>query len=180
MEWHYATSTGRQGPVNIESLQKLSADRHIDQDTLVWKTGMAEWIPIAQCSDLSALAMPQVPPPISDKAMGNGYIWALALAPIWGSIVQMLATDIRVAITGETFVLYSQMWWVMIVANISVLTLDLGRLKKIGYNTKKNKWWMYLLVPVYIFQRDKMVKTNMTRFAVWIGAFLLSLVIFKF
>jgi len=180
MEWHYAIASGRKGPVNSESLEKLFADGRIDHETLVWKTGMSDWIPLAQCGDFSALAMPQVPPPISDKAMGNGYIWALALAPIWGSIAQILATEIRVALTGEAFVLYSQMWGVMIAVNIGSVILDIGRLKLSGYNTGKIKWWMYLLVPIYIFQRDKIVKADMTRFWVWIGAFLLSFVIFDF
>lgn len=180
MEWHYATTSGRIGPVDFDALGKLAVEGHIDHDTLVWKTGMADWIPLGQCSELSALALPQTPPPISNKAMGNGFIWALCLAPIWGSFVQMLATEIRVVITGEEFVLYSDMWWVMLVINIGAIQLDLGRLKQSGYNTQKIKWWMYLLVPVYVFHRDKIVKADMTRFWVWIGAFLVSLAIFNF
>lgn len=180
MEWHYATASGRKGPVDMESLGKLVSDGHVDQDTLVWKSGMSDWIPLAQCGELAALALPQTPPPISHKAMGNGFVWALTLAPIWGSFVQMLATEIRVAITGEEFVLYSKMWWVMIAINIGAIQFDLSRLKAAGYNTQKLKWWMYLLVPVYIFHRDKIVKADMTRFWVWGGAFLLSLFIFDF
>lgn len=180
MEWHYATESGRKGPVDIDMLKKMFVDGQIDRDTLVWKSGMTDWAPLGKCNELVALDDQHVPPPISEKAIGDGYIWALAMAPIWGSIVQMLATEIRVAITGEAFVAYSQMWWVWIAVNIGVMNLDLRRLKQSGYNSEKIKWWMALLIPVYIFHRDKMVKANMTRFWVWIGAFVLSLKMFDF
>jgi hypothetical protein len=180
MEWHISTPAGRKGPVDVNVMKRLAADGLIDADTLVWRPGMAGWIPASSCCELSATFEQTLPPPISEQSMGNGFIWALALLPIWGTFLQMMATELRVAISGEAFVAYAQMWWVVVLANIVVITLDVGRLKKTGYATKKLKWWMYLLVPVYVFQRDKLVQAGMTRFWIWIGAFLVSLVLFKF
>jgi len=180
MVWHYSDESSRKGPVSKDDLSKLVESGKIDGDTLVWKTGMSEWTPLYKCNDLSTLINTQVPPPLAANAMGNGFIWAVALAPIWGSIVQIIATELRVAITGEAFVLYSSMWWVMILCNILTISMDEKKIKKAGYNAEKLKIWMYLIVPVYVYQRDKLLKEGMTRFWVWIGAFILSLFMFEF
>lgn len=179
MEWHITTPAGPKGPVDIDLMRKLAADGLMDADTLVWKAGFNDWIPVSRCPELGGLMQRQVPPPIADKAMGDGLVWALALLPLWGILVQMLATQIRVAISGETFVRYAEMWWVIIVVNIVMTSLDLSRIKTFGHDVRKLKWWMYLIVPVYVYQRDKLVKATMTRFWVWIGAFLLAQTYFQ-
>lgn len=52
MEWYYETPSGRKGPVTSQILKKLFIDGHIDHNTLVWNTGMQNWIPIVQCMNL--------------------------------------------------------------------------------------------------------------------------------
>ena len=180
MEWHLVTPAGRKGPIDVSLMKRLAADGLLTADTLVWRQGMAGWIPASSCGELPVTFEKTLPPPISEHAMGSGFIWALVLLPIWGAFLQMMAAELRVAITGEAIVAYAQMLWVIVLVNIVVTTLDVNWLKKAGYATNKLKWWMSLLVPVYIFQRDKLVQAGMSRFWIWIGAFLLKMVLFNF
>lgn len=180
MEWHITTPAGPKGPIDISVMNRLAADGLVDANTLVWRPGLSGWIPAASCSELSTTFEHAIPPPIPEQTMGNGFIWALVLLPVWGAFLQMVATELRVMITGEAFVAYSKMWWVVVLANISVISLDIRCLKQAGYAINNLKWWMYLLVPVYVFQRDKLVQAGMTRFWVWIGAFMMSMVLLRF
>jgi uncharacterized RDD family membrane protein YckC len=47
MQWYYAAGGQRQGPVSEDDFQKLARDGVIKPDTLVWKSGMADWRPYA-------------------------------------------------------------------------------------------------------------------------------------
>ena len=61
MQWYYANSGQRQGPVSDEEFQKLARDGVIKPDTLVWKSGMPDWRPYSGVS-----AMPEA----TDGAQG--------------------------------------------------------------------------------------------------------------
>lgn len=65
-EWFYAIGDERKGPVSEEALQKLARDGKINNDSLVWKEGMADWLPYAQVSIGSA------PPTIPDEIIPGG------------------------------------------------------------------------------------------------------------
>jgi len=45
MQWYYAEEGKSVGPMTEEQLKGLAADGTISQDTLVWRNGMAEWLP---------------------------------------------------------------------------------------------------------------------------------------
>lgn len=47
MEWYYAESGQRLGPISEADLQSLYVAGRIRSDTLVWKAGMAEWQPFS-------------------------------------------------------------------------------------------------------------------------------------
>lgn len=174
MDWYYTENGSRKGPVAAEQMRELWKNGILEAGTQVWRAGMTGWSPLLQCAEFSDLGQSQEPPPIAHQAMGNGFIWALSLAPVWGAFIQVLATNIRVSLTGEAWVFYSQMWWVMVLVNILTLTLDLKQLRAAGHKTERFQWWMYLLVPVYIYQRDKMLNAGMVRFWVWLAAFAVS------
>ena len=44
-QWFYARDNERQGPVSEETIRHLLAAQAIDGDSLVWRDGMAEWMP---------------------------------------------------------------------------------------------------------------------------------------
>mgnify|MGYP003295846001 FL=1 len=52
---------GNQTPQNIAAMLQQGT---INADTLVWKTGMANWLPLSQVPELAALLNQQTPPPV--------------------------------------------------------------------------------------------------------------------
>lgn len=44
-QWFYARDNERQGPVSTETIRHLLAAKAIDGDSLVWRDGMADWLP---------------------------------------------------------------------------------------------------------------------------------------
>ncbi|MFU8892406.1 MAG: DUF4339 domain-containing protein [Luteolibacter sp.] len=58
-EWYYSKDGAQLGPVSEAEIKALLANGTIDANTtLVWKTGMADWIPAAQTPELASTAAP--------------------------------------------------------------------------------------------------------------------------
>lgn len=56
MDWYYVTQSKRTGPVSEEQFRRLVAEGTIGSDTLVWRSGMPQWLPYAQVNAESASA----------------------------------------------------------------------------------------------------------------------------
>jgi len=64
---YFAAIGGQQaGPFTMDILKQKTAAGEITKETLVWKTGMAQWLPAGQVQELSAL-FSDVPPPLPGK-----------------------------------------------------------------------------------------------------------------
>ncbi|MCB1234167.1 MAG: DUF4339 domain-containing protein [Verrucomicrobiae bacterium] len=48
-EWHYATGDARRGPVTGHQLRERLRTGEIDDGTLVWREGFADWKPLGEC-----------------------------------------------------------------------------------------------------------------------------------
>ena len=59
MDWHYTENGGQLGPVTEEQLLQLAHAGVVRADTLVWRSGMAEWKPYSA-------AGPGAPPPVPE------------------------------------------------------------------------------------------------------------------
>lgn len=59
--WFYARAGSRAGPVPEADLVQWLREGRLDHDTLVWQTGMANWVPAHQVDRL-APPMPPAPP----------------------------------------------------------------------------------------------------------------------
>ena len=53
--WHYEYQGDRRGPVLFDELKNLATAGHIHLDSLVWKPGMADWIPAGKVDGLFVL-----------------------------------------------------------------------------------------------------------------------------
>jgi uncharacterized RDD family membrane protein YckC len=51
MEWYYRSSGNQHGPLTEADFGELAADGRIYADTLVWRTGMAEWVQFRQLTE---------------------------------------------------------------------------------------------------------------------------------
>ncbi|MCB1230961.1 MAG: DUF4339 domain-containing protein [Verrucomicrobiae bacterium] len=50
MEWYYADGETREGPVSAERVGELFRSGTIVESTLVWRKGMADWLPYRTCA----------------------------------------------------------------------------------------------------------------------------------
>ncbi len=59
--WYYAIGEEQSGPVSLLEIRKLIASHQLCVDDLVWKDGLADWVPIRDVSELNAIA--KIAPP---------------------------------------------------------------------------------------------------------------------
>lgn len=183
-EWFYADGGRRVGPVAAEELNRMVADGAIPRTTLVWRSGMPDWVKIAD-SKMAKEAAPTAPPPLSSSGIANGCIWALALAPFWGAILHYIGVYAYLTATHAPPSLLDALaehtvqktWYIPWVLNWSLAMADEQVLIAAGWKSDKLNKWLTILVPIYIYKRDQLVGANMTRFFVWIGALIVSIVL---
>jgi len=68
MQWYYANNGQRSGPISDAEFQSLVNAGTIGPDTLVWRQGMANWLPYGQVAPAASGAEPAVPIPLSALA----------------------------------------------------------------------------------------------------------------
>jgi hypothetical protein len=68
MSWYYARDGKQEGPVSEEEFQRLRSTGMIDQATLVWRDGMANWQACAEVFSQAASVAPDPPPPAPPPA----------------------------------------------------------------------------------------------------------------
>jgi uncharacterized RDD family membrane protein YckC len=65
MLWYYAQGGQRQGPVEEVEIRRLIAAGQLGRADLVWRTGLAEWIPAGEAAELTSSFQPVWAPPPS-------------------------------------------------------------------------------------------------------------------
>jgi len=64
-KYHVAINNQSQGPYGLDALKKSLLAGHLQPKTLVWTSGMSQWMPASDVSDLSVLfPQAQQPPPL--------------------------------------------------------------------------------------------------------------------
>ena len=54
-EWYVAVDEAQIGPVDIAEIEQRWDALEVDEDTLAWKSGMQDWVPVAEIADLAYL-----------------------------------------------------------------------------------------------------------------------------
>jgi uncharacterized membrane protein len=65
--WSYVKDGQKQGPVEAEQLKQLIATKTLPPTTLVWKSGMANWVAASTLPEFSIPVTPVGAPPIPDQ-----------------------------------------------------------------------------------------------------------------
>lgn len=60
--YHVAVNGQATGPYNLQVLQQMIMNGQVTADSLVWKTGMANWVKAGETDDLKGMFAPPVPP----------------------------------------------------------------------------------------------------------------------
>ena len=64
VQYFYSASGQQAGPVGLDQLRALFANRTINKDTLVWKQGMQSWTALNEVEELKAFLGGNTPPPL--------------------------------------------------------------------------------------------------------------------
>ena len=166
IEWHYANDGERFGPVSEASILELIRQNQITEQTSVWNSAMQDWQPILSTCFATVLRNPNSPPPLTGETDSNTVVWVLAFVPLIGNIIQNI-------ISGMAGVPNGNLWFVTLLINIILSSIDERKLKAAGHNTKlMGSAW---LIPVYLFKRAKVLKQSNAYFIVWCILFVLML-----
>lgn len=157
IQWFYDDSGSRVGPVTESDIKGLLKGRKIGHGTLVWRTGMADWVAV-ESSELN-IELATTPPPLSKDRVSDLWVWLLALSP-----VAWLAVDARTMSAGI------MIGWLV---TIALCGLDSSKLRRAGYQAPV-MWWAYFL-PGYLYLRSKKLNSTQAPLIVWI---LLNVVMF--
>ncbi|HEY5704620.1 MAG TPA: DUF4339 domain-containing protein, partial [Terrimicrobiaceae bacterium] len=60
MSWYYVKDNAQAGPIDEVALGELARSGTITSETLVWKQGMANWVPYSSVGGLSAASIGNV------------------------------------------------------------------------------------------------------------------------
>ena len=71
MEWYYAKHGERQGPVSLATLRSMVVTGEVAQTDLVWRKGMADWIPAGQVPEISGVNSDPPATPVASPASGT-------------------------------------------------------------------------------------------------------------
>jgi predicted Zn finger-like uncharacterized protein len=75
-EWHVAIDDEDVGPITLEAMAQHIASGAVDRQSLVWKTGMSDWLPageVARVKDLFVKTpLPKIAPPSVDATAPRG------------------------------------------------------------------------------------------------------------
>ncbi|HPS31665.1 MAG TPA: DUF1566 domain-containing protein [bacterium] len=165
-KWYYEKSGKRNGPVTTFQISVLIKDETISFTTSVWKKDFENWKPISE-TELKQYFKIEVPPPLLGDKVNNTFIWLLAFAPIFGTIIEGLFFQ-------EVSFKRTMIFWTVLNSGLAIID-DLN-LKKAGHKTN-NIGWAIFFVPVYIWRRASLTHQSKSYFWVWVVAVIASIFI---
>jgi GYF domain 2 len=174
--WFYAQAGERMGPVSADKLRELLAEQTIDAETPIWRKGLIDWQPL-RTTEVGA-QIKDMPPPIRSSDLNNGFVWALAVAPIAYIFVQIAIVDYQAFHLGEELSFSSALVWLIpTLANATLCILDEQQLKRAGYNSGWMTLFALLLAPAYLFMRAQRLRQPPSYGYVWIASFIVSIIL---
>lgn len=185
--WFYAHGGQRKGPFPADELHKLLAARTIDGETPIWRKGQSGWQPL-RTTEVGA-QLKDTPPPIAPSHLNNGFVWAIAVAPIaylfmdvailhyhLTHIIQFLD---GVPVYDPPFLAFLTplTWLIPLLVNAALCLTDAAQLKRAGYSSGWMTLFALLLAPAYLFMRAQRLHQTPTYGFVWIASFIVSVIV---
>ena len=129
----------------------------------------------------SACTLKDTPPPIAASHVNNGLVWALAFAPLVYLFIDVALLNYQNNHpAGDVFFeafLSPLSWLVPILTNAALCLVDTEQLKRAGYSSGWLTLFALLLAPVYLFVRAQRLRQTPTYGFVWIGSFIVSIIL---
>ena len=169
MKCYFYEGTEKKGPFSYTQMVELIEQGQISRETLVWISGSSEWVEAEK--SLLAKAFGEIMPLAPISTISETWIWALAVGSV---VISMLLP--RIAIAARMSAGTSQMFIFIgaIIANAILLAKDMDEVKKSGRDVAS---WMYVgivLVPIYLYVREKHTNKNYAPLVVWCILFILQ------
>ncbi|WP_191486375.1 GYF domain-containing protein [Pseudomonas sp. FEN] len=171
-QWFYEEKGQRQA-ANEQQIVALIRSGKLTYGSLIWKKGLENWIQLERTEFLQHLQTAS-PPPLTGASVNNTLVWLLAFAPLLGYLLEAFVAGATGG--GQRALSEGRYWYLTVILNVALSLFDEKRLKKAGHDTRRFKGWVFI-VPVYLYQRAKMLNQNLAYFIVWIGSFALTLLI---
>lgn len=173
--WFYEDKGERKGALDEGQMIALIQAGKLTYGSMVWKKGMANWTLIEQ-TEMRQYLEETSPPPLTGAAVNNRIVWVLAFAPIIGYLLESFVGGLmgNSEAQWERAMSENRYWYVTLILNIALCLFDEKRLKKAGHDISRFKGWVFV-VPVYLYQRAKLLRHNLAYFIVWIACFVISL-----
>ncbi|HFH3921545.1 DUF4339 domain-containing protein [Pseudomonas aeruginosa] len=174
-QWHYEQNGERKGSLDQQQIIDLIRNGTLTYGSMVWKKGMGAWAKIEQ-TELRQHLEELGPPPLTGSGVNNKIVWLLAFAPIIGYLLESFVAGLFGANEAQWGRAMSEnrYWYVTLALNIALSVLDSKRLKQAGYDVSRFKGWVFV-VPVYLYQRSKLLNQNLAYFITWIVCFFISI-----
>ena len=169
LKCYFYEGTEKKGPFDYAQMVEFIKQGKIQRDTLVWFSGSPDWVE-AEKSPL-AKALGEVMPLAPLSAISEKWIWALAMYSVLIAIIlENIALVLRMsADTAQLFVFIGAF-----VNNAIFLARDVEAVKQSGRDVAS---WLYIgivLVPVYLYVREKHTNKNFMPLVVWCILFILQ------
>lgn len=156
IEWYCFEDGERKGPFLEMQIADSLGNGSSTSETLVWRSGFADWKRIRD-TELRTYLQNDIPPvPLS--VISDKWMWCLATVPL-----------VLGAIEDETWGLV-----VGLILNTVFLILDIGLLKKSGRQAGAWLWLGLLIVPIYMGVRAYHTNKNWIPLIVWVVLFVLA------
>ena len=128
MNWYYADNGQQAGPVDETQFQALIQSGRITPETLVWREGMANWLPLREVNPPGALASS----PLTEAApLDPNQPAAAATAPV--PVGQVTCVECRSIFPKEQCIQYGTTWVCATCKPIFVQRLQEGASRMGGY-----------------------------------------------
>ena len=171
--WYTVTDGARRGPFAPRDLARMLQGGQVQPQTLVWAPGQMDWKPLAETPLASSLCLAQ-PPPVRGTQVRNTFVWFLALAPLIGDALEAVAANLLKANPLLAAQAYENgdYFLITMVLNSLLCWLDSRALRQGGWDTESFQGW-FLLVPVYLHKRTRILGQSVAPVVVWWVSFLI-------
>ncbi len=126
MNWYYAAGGQQQGPIDDAQLDALIQSGTVTPDTLVWREGMANWLPLRQArpsaesaTGSSPAGAPPVASPLSAAHSDDFHVPQPPPATVFVGEEELLSRDYRIEI-GECI----ERGWKAVTGNFGVVIIS--------------------------------------------------------
>lgn len=189
-QWYFMAADVQIGPVGRDGVAQRITSGSVDAGTLVWADGQQTWAPLrdtALAPLLRTTALTPPPPPGAVGASGgpsappspaappdaqqvsDGWAWAVCAVPL----LMLIVSAVMLPVVGIEGVGVAELAAGLVLNTVFALA-DQRQLAKAGRDDKSLVVWAALIVPVYLYRRDRVLGLKPIRLGVWVAVFVLS------